>query len=61
MPGKQELVSPVRPLNHQMSRTLIPFASDHSDQLPRERMVWRRDPDPFDVTGTQVLSLVAAG
>ena len=60
MSGRQELASPVRPLNHQMSRALVPLAPDHSDQLPRERMVGRRNPDPFDVTGIQVIILVIA-
>jgi hypothetical protein len=60
MPGRQELTPPVGPLNHQVSRTVVPLAPDHSDQLPRERMVWRRNPHPFDVTAIQVISLLVA-
>jgi hypothetical protein len=60
MPGRQELATPVWPLDHQMGRALVPLAPDHPDQPPRQRMVRRRNPDPFDVTGIQLLSLLVA-
>jgi len=43
-----------------MGGAVVPLAPNHPDQLPRQRMVRRRDPDPFDVTRRRLLSLVAA-
>jgi len=60
MSGRQELASPVWPLDHQMRGALVPLAPDHPNQSPCQRMVWRRNPDSFDVTEIQVISLLVA-
>jgi hypothetical protein len=60
MAGGQELTPPVGRLDHQMGGALVPLAPDHPDQLPRQRMVRRRDPHPFNVAGRQLLSLMVA-
>jgi hypothetical protein len=59
MTGGQKLAPPVRSLNHQMGGTLMALAPDHPHQLPCQRMVRPRDPNPFDVTGSGLLSLMA--
>ena len=59
MPGRQQLAPAVRPFNHQVGFTLVPLAPHHHDQPLRQRMVRRRDPHPFDVTRTKLLSLSA--
>jgi hypothetical protein len=60
MAGGQKLAPSVGPLDHQMGGTLMPLASDHPHQLPYQRMMRRRNPNPFDVTGSGLLSLMAA-
>ncbi len=58
MTGRQKLVSAVGALNHQMSGTLIALAPNHPHQLPCQGMMRRRNPNPFDVTGSGLLSLM---
>jgi hypothetical protein len=59
MPGRQQLAPAVRPLDHQVGFALMSLAPHHHDQPPRQRMVRRCDPHPFDVTGMRLLSLSA--
>ena len=60
MAGRQELAPAAGPLDHQVGRALVPLAPNHPDQLPRQRVVLRRDPNPFDVTGRGLLNMVVA-
>jgi hypothetical protein len=60
MAGGQKLAPSVGALDHQMGGTLMPLASDHPHQLLYQRMMRRRNPNPFDVTGRRLLSLMVA-
>jgi hypothetical protein len=60
MTGGQKLAPPVRSLDHQMGGTRMALAPDHPYQLPCQRMMRRRNPNPFNVIGSALLSLVAA-
>jgi len=42
-----------------MGLALVPLAPRYRDQLAEQRVMRRRDPHAFDVTGTRPLSLVA--
>jgi hypothetical protein len=43
-----------------MGGTRMALAPDHPYQLPCQRMMRRRNPNPFNVIGSALLSLVAA-
>jgi hypothetical protein len=60
MTGGQKLAPPVRSLDYQMGSTLMALAPDHPHQLSCQRMMRRRNPNPFDVTGRGLLSLMVA-
>jgi hypothetical protein len=57
MAGGQELTPPVEPLDHQMGGALVPLAPNHPDHLSHQRVVRRRDPNPFDVTRRGLLNM----
>ena len=60
MAGREELTPAAGPLDHQVGRALVPLAPNHTDQLPRQRVVRRRDPNPFDMTRRGLVTMAVA-
>src|SRR5689334_10386747 len=55
----QLVAATIGPLNHQMRFAAVPLAPHDGDHLPCERMMPRGDANPFDVSATRLLSLMA--
>ena len=49
----------IGPLDDQVRFPAAPLATHDGDQLPGQRVMRRRDADAFDVTGINLLSLLA--
>ncbi|MFC7739471.1 hypothetical protein ACFQX4_27860, partial [Roseomonas sp. GCM10028921] len=59
MTGGQKLSPPVGALDHQMRLASMARAPHHRDQLTSQRMMRSSNPDPFEVCGSGLISLMA--
>jgi hypothetical protein len=61
MAGWQELSTLVGSFDDQIGLTPLMCPANYADHLTRQGVVVRRHPNPFDLTGTSLISLSAAG
>jgi hypothetical protein len=57
--GRQELSAAVGSFDDQVRLADMPLAPHHHDRATRQRVVRRRDPHAFDVTGITLISVSA--
>jgi hypothetical protein len=55
--GRQELPAAVGTFDDEVGLAAMPLAPHHHDRTTGQRMVRRRDPHAFDVTGTTLISV----
>jgi hypothetical protein len=59
MAGRQELSAAAGTFDDEVGLAAMPLAPHHHDRPTRQRVVRRRDPHAFDVTGMTLISVSA--